>query len=446
MLFRCSFQVEEKSAHEGQEVAAEGQRAPADGDGGGGTAEKAPQSLDEQPRPEEPPAGLEVHQPRVLLPTDMRAVELPHSTEHFVFGGEQAWAVEGSKWTYVDQLNYHPPNARETRQFRQFCAVRAHTRSASVHHVDGRLAFVAVAPRGPKTFDDELIIFTTGGHCRQFKAAECVLVNGKPALTDAEAQEVVDTADAWIQEHHVSAAKKRATQRQREDAARGGRSLRNPNPASPSGSASASSPSNVKTERGQEQAGDVEPQLTLSSLSAMMQAQMGPAVAKATQPLSQAALQLSQTVVQITEAAAAFAHAQPQTPAQAPAETETTKRARTQSEMAAQAASGNFPINPQSPLSALSALPVAPGAIGPDASVLQLQALLGGQVLERAQLQAANLALQIVSMQAHARSAAPSTPASPSAAPASAAAPSPAASPRGEAAPPKQKSKRRRKY
>jgi hypothetical protein len=387
--------------------------------------------LDDDPRnvrsPEVPAAGGSA--PRVVLPLDLLPCDVPRASPHLSFGEASAWTVAGSKWTYTDRVDYTPPRPNPARNFRQFGAVRAHTRSASQPDVEGRVAFVAVSERSHHGFDEEIII-VCNGHVRAVKCSAAAPADGA-LLTDAEAQAVVDKGSEWIRETHVSAAQKRHKQQQAAAAFASSPSLR----SHPSAFAA------VKDER---RAEEQQQQTTaVEALVVRMQAQMQTSIEKATQPLKEAGQILSKAVVALTAAASALTQ---QHQAHSEAQPEPAAK-RTRTDAAGQTASDSL-MTPATSLPAVAAASPAFSAALPssacEASVVQLQAPLGSQALERAQLQTATLGLQLLGHH-HVLTAAPvQAPASVSAPQAPAAVPASSAE---QAASLKAKSKaKRRKY
>lgn len=372
--------------------------------------------------------------PRVVLPLDLLPCDVPRASPHLFFGEASAWTVAGSKWTYTDRVDYTPPRPNPARNFRQFGAVRAHTRSASQPDVEGRVAFVAVSERSHHGFDEEIII-VCNGHARTVKASAAALVDGA-LLTDAEAQAVVDKGSEWIRETHVSAAQKRRQQQQAAAAFASRPSLRSHPAAAPGQLPS------VKDERRAEE--QQQQTAAVEALAVRMQAQVQTSIEKATQPLKEAGQILSQAVVALTAAASALTQQHQQAHSEAQPEP-AAKRTRTGA--AGQTATDSLMTLATSLPAVAAASPAFSAALPSsacEASVVQLQALLGSQALERAQLQAATLGLQLLGHH-HVLTAAPTqAPASASVPQELAAAPASSAE---QAASLKAKSKaKRRKY
>ena len=337
--------------------------------------------------PEVPAAGGSA--PRVVLPLDLLPCDVPRASPHLSFGEASAWTVAGSKWVYTDRVDYTPPRPNPARNFRQFGAVRAHTRSASQPDVEGRVAFVAVSERSHHGFDEEIII-VCNGHARAVKCSAAAPVDGA-LLTDAEAQAVVDKGSEWIRETHVSAAQKRHQQQQAAAAFASRPSLRS------HASASAAAPGQLPPVKDERRAEEQQQQTAaVEALALRMQAQMQTSIEKATQPLKEAGQILSKAVVALTAAASALTQQHQQAHSEAQPEP-AAKRTRTGA--AGQTASDSL-MTLATSLPAVAAPSPAFSAALPssacEASVVQLQALLGSQALERAQLQAATLGLQLL--------------------------------------------------
>lgn len=385
--------------------------------------------------PEVPAAGGSA--PRVVLPLDLLPCDVPRASPHLSFGEASAWTVAGSKWAYTDRVDYTPPRPNPARNFRQFGAVRAHTRSASQPDVEGRVAFVAVSERSHHGFDEEIII-VCNGHARAVKGSAAAPVDGA-LLTDAEAQAVVDKGSEWIRETHVSAAQKRRQQQQAAAAFASRPSLRS-HP-----SASAAAPGQLPSVKDERRAEEQQQQTAaVEALAVRMQAQVQTSIEKATQPLKEAGQILSKAVVALTAAASALTQQHQQAHSEAQPEP-AAKRTRTGA--AGQTATDSLMTLATSLPDVAAASPAFSAALPSsacEASMVQLQALLGSQALERAQLQAATLGLQLLGHH-HVLTAAPvQAPASASAPQAPAAAPASSAE---QAASLKAKSKaKRRKY
>jgi hypothetical protein len=413
-------------------------------------AQQQPQSLDDQPPQDNaapggsmPAAPAPAHAPRlVVFPTDFEPTEVPESSPHFRFPGQRAWKVPPSKWTYVDLLEYDPPREpKDTRVFAQFESVRMHTRSASAPEVNARIAFAAVAPRPRHGFDEEIIV-VAAKHAREAKANACVPFESE-RVSDAQAQETLDIACQWIRDIHGKGAHNKAHHKV-SFASPGSYSLRSGDrspAAGGAGSQASASPSGAVKPEPVKPAPDA-----LAEFTAKFEQQVAASVSQIAQPIAAATQVLSQAVVNLTKAAAALERqhtALAASAAQGPAAPSPAKRGRTETMGGAEDTAAAIAGLSQQPVLAglgTAAIGSAVGAPG-TVSLMQLQSLLAAQALERSQMQAANLAVQLAL-------AAPAAPhaAQPAATPTTATAAHSPVSAAVQPARPKRKSRKRKQW
>jgi len=173
---------------------------------------QVPRSLDDaqtQPQSQTQPQA----QPHVQMASEFEQTNPPDSTNHFAFPlGTLAWTLAGSKWRYVNTLNYTPPRAQQHLNIGQFAAVRCRTRSSANPELEGRVGLVAVTKRSRHGYDVEIVV-VHDGHAAGAKPSELIRISNTPALSTADAQAVLDTACQWAIDNHVTAAHKRGMQR-----------------------------------------------------------------------------------------------------------------------------------------------------------------------------------------------------------------------------------------
>jgi hypothetical protein len=335
----------------------------------------------------------------VTIPSDFVVATPPTPSTHFQFPSSHAWKFADSKWTYVDELEY-TRSEKDIRTFKQLGAVRVNTRSASTPQVTGHVAFAAVSARSTRGFDEE-ILFVSNKIAHSAKAAACLPLSSGPLLDASAAQAVIDTACTWIRNTHGAAARKQAA-KSHNTVPRFFGPPRSTDADAPSGfSASGASPWGVKFEEG------ALPQ----ALAQCIEQSVASSVQQMSAPIAAAGEKLSEAVASLSHIAAAFAHAQPAAAAaahsfvQPPAEEPAAKRQRTASETFSEL---THSLSAYVPSAAAQPLPLHAAAAAPGSSVLQIHSLFAMQALERSQLQATGLALQMLEQQSRAMPAAAS--------------------------------------